>query len=579
MAYQQGDVQLTEGEPKEWRYVPAILRNRILSMLEDTLPSDVFPFGKALLLGDSRDLDYKTDTAFKVSGIRHIIAVSGLHVSILYGMIAAITMRKRYLTALLGIPILLLFSAVAGFTPSVVRSCVMLCLMLLAMVFDREYDPATALSFAVLMMLLCNPMAVTSVSLQLSCGCVAGILLFHGPINSWMQNKLGRRKGIAKNLQSFFCTSVSVTLSAMSLVTPLSAFYFGAVSLVGVITNLLTLWVVNLIFHGLVIALAAYPISAALSEILGRFLAWMIRYVMAAAKMLASIPLASVYTCSIYIVFWLIFVYLLLAVFLAMKKKRPVVLCCATAVGLCAALLVSWTEPLMTDTVVTMLDVGQGQAILLQSEGKTFLVDCGGDDEKTADIVAETLLSQGISCLDGIILTHYDADHSGAVYNLLTRVDTDYLILPDTGNEFSVPEISGEILYIWEDLKVCFGTSAIQIYGPVYSGLNNENSLCVLFDTEKCDILITGDRSEFGERMLLRRRELPDVDILVAGHHGAEDSTSEDLLRMVTPEIVLISAAEHNIYGHPHAALLNRLGEYGCSVYRTDLHGTITIRR
>ena len=128
-------------------------------------------------------------------------------------------------------------------------------------------------------------------------------------------------------------------------------------------------------------------------------------------------------------------------------------------------------------------------------------------------------------------------------------------------------------------MELSFGVSRLVIYGPVYSGMDNENSLCVLFDTEKCAILITGDRTSFGERMLLRRVTLPDVDILVAGHHGAADSTSEQLLAAVTPETVLISVKENNIYGHPSDVLLNRLASYGCTVYRTDKNGTILIRR
>ena len=234
----------------------------------------------------------------------------------------------------------------------------------------------------------------------------------------------------------------------------------------------------------------------------------------------------------------------------------------------------------MDSVRITMLDVGQGQSILLQSEGRTYLVDCGGDDDaRTADVIAETLLSQGISGLDGIVLTHYDRDHSGALQNLLTRIDTKLLILPDTRNAFTIPETDAEILWAWEDMELTFGKSRMVIYGPVYSGLDNENSLCVLFDTEKCDILITGDRSSFGERMLMRSAELPDVDVLVAGHHGAADSTSLELLQTVQPETVLISVKENNFYGHPSDRLLQRLDSFGCTVLRTDRHGTITIRR
>jgi len=234
----------------------------------------------------------------------------------------------------------------------------------------------------------------------------------------------------------------------------------------------------------------------------------------------------------------------------------------------------------MDDVRITMLDVGQGQSILLQSEGRTYLVDCGGDsDTETADLIAETLLSQGTDHLDGIILTHYDRDHAGGLENLLTRIDTEVLLLPDVKTAQKAPESDGQILYVREDVTISFGNTEIRVFGPTYPEDDNENSLCVLFDTEKCDILITGDRSGFGEQTLLRYARVPDVDILVAGHHGAASSTSEELLRAVTPEIVLISVGEDNVYGHPASSLLQRLEEFGCQIYRTDKNGTITIRR
>ena len=230
-----------------------------------------------------------------------------------------------------------------------------------------------------------------------------------------------------------------------------------------------------------------------------------------------------------------------------------------------------------------MLDVGQGQCILLQSEGRTFLVDCGGDnDEIAADLAAETLLGRGIETLDGVILTHYDRDHMGGLPYLLTRVGTELLILPNTedqGKRKLLSEIPGETLLVSDSAEIEYGSTRLTVYGPVYDGYSNENSLCILFETENCVILITGDRSGFGERMLLRQFELPDVDILVAGHHGSEYSATEDLLDAVTPETVLISVSKDNNYGHPALDLLQRLEERGCRVYRTDERGTITIRR
>ena len=253
------------------------------------------------------------------------------------------TFRRRFLTAAVGMPVLLLFAAMAGFTPSVTRACIMVWLMMLATVFNREYDPPTALAFSVLVMLAANPMAVTSVSLQLSVGCVAGILLFREPISSWLDKKLPGR--IPKKWRIFLNQSVAVSVSAMSLTTPLTAYYFGAVSLVSIVTNLLTLWVVNLIFNGLIGVCLLSLVSGKLAGILAHILSWPIRYVLAVSKLLASIPLAAVYTKSHFIVVWLALLYFLLGILLFQRKKKPGMLCCCTVLGLCAAFLASWMTP------------------------------------------------------------------------------------------------------------------------------------------------------------------------------------------------------------------------------------------
>ena len=204
------------------------------------------------------------------------------------------------------------------------------------------------------------------------------------------------------------------------------------------------------------------------------------------------------------------------------------------------------------------------------------MVDCGGTTgTHAADTASEYLLSRGIRRLDGIILTHLDEDHAGAVEELLTRVETELMILPPVYST-----LSGETtLYASENLRLQSGDTSITVFSAPYPGTDNEKSLCVLFETQNCVILITGDRDGFGERMLLRNAVIPEVDILIAGHHGSNSSTCEELLSALQPEIVCISAGRNNPFGHPAPALLERLDRYGCAVYRTDQQGTITIRR
>ena len=576
LAFQQEESHIVKDENILWQDRVSNLRQWLKAVIHSCFPSDAEPFARALLLGDTSLIDYETDTDFKVSGIRHVIAVSGLHVSILIALLSTVTFRKRFIMVPVGLAVLFFFAALAGFSPSVTRACLMSGLLLLAMLFNREYDGATALSFAVLVMLLGNPLVIASVSFQLSVASVSGIYLFDSRIRSWLQSCFADPKG-KKWMQraiSFLCTSVSITLSAMILTAPLCAYYFGMVSLIGVVTNLLALWIISGIFYGIMAVCLIYTFWIPGAIFLGKLLAWLIRYVLGVAHFMADVPLAAVYMDTVYMTAWFVFVYILLTVFLISKVRNPKHLLCCSVLSLCVVLLASWSDT--AETRITILDVGQGQCILLENAGKTYMVDCGGDsDTRTADIAANYLLSRGISRLDGMILTHLDRDHAGAAQNFMSRIDTDLLILPASYCELSAKQT----VYATRNLHLKAADTGIRIYVPTFPGSSNEKSLCILFDTEKCDILITGDRDAFGERMLLRTEAIPDVDVLIAGHHGSKNSTGEELLREVSPEVVCISAGKDNPYGHPAPELLKRLASYGCSIYRTDLHGTITIRR
>ena len=565
---------------------PAVLRHAITDRLQALFPADTDGFARALLLGDTDGIDYGTDTAFKRSGIRHVIAVSGLHVSILFSLVYFFTGRRKWLTALLGIPTLVFFAAVAGFSPSITRACIMHCLTVLALLAEKEYDPPSALAFAVTLMLAVNPWTVTNVGFQLSVSCMIGIFLFSDPIKRWLLDKkrLGRFQGVRKKLAGWFSVSVSISIGASIVTTPLCAYYFGMVSLVGVLTNLLTLWIITYVFYGIMLACVASCIFYPAGTAVAWTVAWGIRYVLWMAKLLASFPLAAVYTRSPYILFWLIFSYVLLAVFLMMKKKRPVLLSCCAALGLCAALTASWMEPDSDSLRMTVLDVGQGQCILLQSDGRNYLVDCGGDsDTAAADEAVALLHSQGIFRLDGLIITHFDTDHAGGAVYLLQRMQADVLLLPnslDTDGHGSVLRgyTGGQVLEISTATEICFGAAKIHLLPSENGVSDNESGLCVLFQRENCDILITGDRSANGERELMRQIALPELEVLIVGHHGSKYSTCRELLIKTTPEIAIISVGADNTFGHPTQEVLDRLETYGCVVYRTDRDGTVIYR-
>ena len=583
LVYPRGEPTVEEDE-SGLRDVPARWARRLKGIIDEAFPGDAAPFAKALLLGDKSDITWDQSRSFSRSGISHIVAVSGLHISILFAFVSMVTGKRRFLLAIVGIPVLIFFGAMAGFTASVTRAVIMEILLLLALVLNREYDPPTALSFACLVLLVQCPLTIAGIGFQLSVASVAGIFLFFGKLDGWLKNWIpGKGKTFRGRMERFFTASVAVTLSATVLTVPLTAIHFGLVSLVGVVTNLLVLPVVSFIFYGTMAVGALGCVHMGLASGLAWVIAWPIRYVLATAHFLAELPLAAVYTVSPYIVVWLVFLYGLLAWLLVSKKKRPGLVFGFGVLGLCISLLLSFLEPLTCDYRVTVLDVGQGQCIILQSEGSTFLVDCGGRrGEEAADIAAEQLLSQGITRIDGLILTHYDRDHAEGVQFLAERIDIERVYLPGTedadGCLQGVLDAVPEQLPVDSDMVITFGDAQIQIFPAKEAGSGNDSCASVLFQREKCDTLITGDLSADAERQLLKDYDLPDLEVLIAGHHGSKYSTCEELLTATAPDVVIISVGAHNSYGHPTDEVLERLKTAGCAVYRTDLHGKITYR-
>lgn len=587
LAYGEGGIRIEKADAVPGKYFAARWRKQISGRLDDIFPEDTAFFAKALLLGDDSGISFADNQAFQKSGIRHVVAVSGLHVSILFSVVYFATGRRRLLTLLTGLPVLFVFAAVAGFTPSVVRACIMQGLLILSVAVDREYDPATALAFAVLVILAVNPLTVTSAGFQLSVGCMIGIFAFSQSIRDYLfdEKRFGncRGKNLKARLARWFVSSVSVSVSAMVVTVPLCAWYFGTVSLVGILSNLLILWIISFVFCGI---LASWALSALWMTggcIAALIVSVPIRFVLTVSRLLAEIPFAVAYTQSPYTVVWLILAYCLLALFFLCKNKKPGLLT-AGIIGLylvCQAF--TWIEPQTDGFRMTLADVGQGQCILLQSKDEAYLIDCGGDDpQRTADTALQMLGANGINSLDGLILTHYDTDHANGAMYLLESFKVEMLYLPDTDPDAPIrrqlKSHTTAIQWLDENITLSCGTGKLILYPTENGQSGNESSMCILFQGENCDILVTGDRDWEGEHLLLQQGNIPDIEVLVAGHHGAASSTGLELLQKTRPELVLISVGEKNLHGHPDPIILERLARIGCEVRRTDLEGTIIIR-
>jgi len=245
-----------------------------------------------------------------------------------------------------------------------------------------------------------------------------------------------------------------------------------------------------------------------------------------------------------------------------------------------AAVTLSYITPRLDDYRITVLDVGQGQCILLQSRGETYVIDCGGSTDKaTAEIAAAHLRSQGIRRISGVILTHYDRDHSGGIPYFLQEITVDTLYLPSVEGELPIEISQGQAYsFVNETMTLPVGIGKITAFPGKREKADPQDSICILFQAKNYDILIMGDRDTGGEADLMDRHLLPLVDALVIGHHGSASATGMELLYQVKPETAIISVGKDNRYDHPRAEVIEKLHLFGCRILRTDRHGTIIIR-
>lgn len=581
LAYSRSDEAFGPGTSASWRWLPLRAGRAMNASICRLFDGDTAAFLQAMLIGRSGNLSIQAETDLRQSGLSHLLAVSGMHCSFLMLLLAFFALGHKRHLALWGIPALIFYAVLTGASPSVVRACVMACFVMLSPLLRRDSDPITALSAALLVILLQNPFAAASISLQLSFSAVAGLLLISPRLYRTLLG--GKAHG---RVSRFLAASLSASLGALVFTTPLVALYFNMLVLISPLSNLLCLYAAEGAFLFGMIASVVGMISPSLGALLGLAPQALVWYILKAVHLLSQIPGHAVYFSNPYLKYWLVYVYLLFAAAWAVRSgsRRKYILAAVLTAGTLALTVRAGFLRYAGDALdIQVLDVGQGQCVLLSSGGAFTLVDCGSANSwyDSGTIAADTLYSMGCGHLDRLVLTHYDTDHISGVETLLSRMDVDTLVvpgLPDSAAGEALLEAARAqgttILRPQEETVWELGTGTLTVYPPLGDGESNETGLSVLCSRDSFDLLITGDMDADTEKQLLASYALPDLEALVVGHHGSKYSTSEELLSALTPELAIISVGDNN-YGHPSDQTLWRLVQAGAVIYRTDLQGTI----
>lgn len=590
LLYGREDVRLSAGDGDALRWLPQragkAFREKVAAIWDDARVSG---FLTAELTGDKSAMDDGDYLAMQETGLAHLFAVSGLHCAFLVTLLALLISRRQRLLCAVTIPLLLFYMVMVGMSPSVVRACIMQIFLLIAPLFRRGSDPLTSLAAALLVILLCNPFAAASVSLQLSFSATLGMVLLSPRLYKLLT---GWYKGKCRPLRTALCfvaANLSATLSAVVFTAPLTAWYFRIFVLVAPLSSLLAVPAAGWSFMAAFVTVLLGFVWLPLASLLG-WISWaLVRYILWIANGMMSWRYHAVYFTNPYLIYWLLFLY---AAFIGCAAtpdgKRKYLLATMLSVAtLTAAIWVNRQDYQYGVLTALTLDVGQGESVILTSGGETALVDCGSSNsyKDPGGLAADTLHSMGVRELSAVVVTHYHADHTNGLYEVLRRIPVQTVYLPDIEDEYGVrerlvslaEEKGAQVTYVTKETADTLGDTVLTIYPPVQSGGDlNELGLTALASAGDFDLLITGDMSGSTEKKLVETYALPDIEVLVVSHHGSRYSSNIRFLKSVTPEAAVISVGDNN-YGHPSEETLQRLLAVGADIWRTDQQGTIRI--
>ena len=573
----------------------------------------------AIILGDKTDLDSDIKELYSVSGIAHILAISGLHISFI-GMAIYRLLRRRFrfiFSAAVSIPVVLSFGIMSGFGISTIRAIIMFILKIIGEVLGRKYDAITAISLAGLVLLVQNPFVVCNSGFQMSFGAIIAIVLIL-PI---VEEILNTDNKIIKVLSANFTISL--------VMNPILAWNYYELPTFSSLLNIVVVPLMSVVIVSSIVGIFCSCIMFGFGKVVIFPGCGILELYTFLCNIINKSSVASIVVGQPKVTIIIVYYAILLVVLFGLKnirtkytraeKERNIIkketglvlekkakkerrikgqnvklrLACIVGFLLLNCLIYYIPNP---GFYITFINVGQGDGILIHGDnGTKVMVDGGSTSEKQVakNCIVPYLKAEGIGTIDYSIITHTDKDHISGILEILennnsNRIRIKNLVMPDinmkddTYNELiekaKLKKIN--VLYIKKGDTLSLGKTKIKcIYPETTTTASDKNDYCTVLSVKNktSKILLTGDISKEIEEKIKDDIE-ENYIVLKVAHHGSNYSSSEKFLKKVNPKYSIISVGKNNSYGHPGNETMERLRKQGGVIYRTDEKGGITIR-
>ncbi len=609
------EIVVVEGE-RSFYTLSGKVRRFVSTTFLRYIGGDESGFMTAVLTGNKLALATDDYSVLRQTGMLHIVAVSGLHVSVFISFVLFFlqkmrNLRLRVILSVLSLGIILLFS---GFTPSVLRAIIMNLIAFGGDWFSAQTDSLNRLGISAILILLVSPCTALSLSFQLSFSATFGILLlsesFTQAMIQWLFVRCHVICGrVLRNLVSLFC----VSLGAFIFTIPVLWLRMDSYSTWSLYLSPVILPVLQICFSMalMLLLLSFFPFFPGVCKGLGFLIRFGVNYMTYLASwcasvmdMVESVPNGLKWVVAV--------VTLILAGFLfftptgkttSRRKKKQRIRQGLSLVLLAVALLTAYQASESVFSKVTVgdvaptegvlqtafLDVGQGNCFVTLLDNEAYIVDCGGTKEPGI-VAADYLTSAGIDTVQFVLISHLHDDHANGLSDLCAEKEILEIIIPYTEGDASLyaeitalaAEEGAVLTVIEEDTQRALGNSTLRLltkHLDPTSDDQNENSIVGLCEYGNYRVMFTGDiTSKAEKRMVSAYGNALKCDVLSVPHHGSKSSSCESFLKACSPLYAVVSVGAKNSYGHPTEEAINRISNIGATLLRTDKLSTITIR-